>query len=571
MPDEKAFSYIRFSDPQQQKGDSLRRQVDATATWCERNGVALDTSLTLRDLGKSAFRGAHRSDKAALGLFLKAINQGKVPKGSYLVLENLDRLSREEEVPACHLLTSILMAGVKVVQLFPSEMLLTEQSNGWELMRAVMELSRGHGESKLKSKRVGERWEEKRKAARNGEKQPPRRKDGRVTESMTDHLPGWIEDRNGVLCLIPDMATAVHRVFVLAAQGLGSASIVRIMKDEKRPCPSDSGAWDRHYVGYLLAADNRRPMGEHQPLHSDGKPAGDPIPGYYPSAVTAAEWNAARAMRELRTVPRGRLGEYVNVFAGLLYNARERDRYYIFMRCNKGTRRRMLMQRGAIDGSAKTYSFDLSHFEPAVLSLLKEIKTKDLLGDTPGQEEVTRLSRELEYIRLRQDVIAEELLSGDAKALGKAARALDDREKELRRELDEATKKAAYPAAECWGETLTLIEALEAAPDPKAVRLRLQSLLGLQVEAIWVLVVPLTKTRRCCAVQVYFKAGTLRDYVIYSQGAGRHLRGFWRARSLATVVKPGDLDLRKPADAAALEQELLALDLAKLTAPAGED
>lgn len=144
-----AYSYIRFSHPEQSKGDSLRRQIEAVAEWCEHNKIHLDTSLTLHDLGSSAYTGSHRQnpDRHALAMFLKLVEQGKVPKGAYLVIENLDRLSREEEVPACHLLTSILMAGIRVVQLKPSELVLTDKSPGWDIMRAVTELSRGHGES----------------------------------------------------------------------------------------------------------------------------------------------------------------------------------------------------------------------------------------------------------------------------------------------------------------------------------------------------------------------------------------------------------------------------------------
>ena len=49
-----AFSYIRFSHPSQREGDSLRRQTKAAEEWAERNAVALDASVTLHDLGKSA-------------------------------------------------------------------------------------------------------------------------------------------------------------------------------------------------------------------------------------------------------------------------------------------------------------------------------------------------------------------------------------------------------------------------------------------------------------------------------------------------------------------------------------
>src|SRR4029077_238245 len=113
----------------------------------------LDTSLTLHDLGVSAFRGKHRSnpDKYALACFLKAVEKGRVPRGSYLIIENLDRLSREEERPALRLWMDILDAGVNIVQLSPETIFRHEKSDMFDIMRAIMELSRGHGESAIKS------------------------------------------------------------------------------------------------------------------------------------------------------------------------------------------------------------------------------------------------------------------------------------------------------------------------------------------------------------------------------------------------------------------------------------
>src|SRR5438874_134307 len=99
---ELAFSYLRFSSPEQAKGDSVRRQDALRDAWLAKSGAVLDTSLTLHDKGVSAFTGKHRQnpDRHALAAFLKLIEAGKVPHGSYLLIENLDRLSREDEVPA---------------------------------------------------------------------------------------------------------------------------------------------------------------------------------------------------------------------------------------------------------------------------------------------------------------------------------------------------------------------------------------------------------------------------------------------------------------------------------------
>ena len=163
------FSYIRFSHPDQAKGDSLRRQTEAARAWCARNGLCLDESTTLRDLGKSAYTGKHRSnpDRHALAAFLKLVEQGRVPRGSFLVIENLDRLSREDERSALRLWMDILDQGVNIVQLHPETIFRHEKSDMMDIMRAIIELSRGHGESARKSERNGAAWAERRRKARS--------------------------------------------------------------------------------------------------------------------------------------------------------------------------------------------------------------------------------------------------------------------------------------------------------------------------------------------------------------------------------------------------------------------
>ena len=59
------YSYTRFSSRKQRKGTSLIRQTTDTVAgesperWCARNGTVLDTTLTFRDLGVSAYTGAN--------------------------------------------------------------------------------------------------------------------------------------------------------------------------------------------------------------------------------------------------------------------------------------------------------------------------------------------------------------------------------------------------------------------------------------------------------------------------------------------------------------------------------
>ena len=162
-----AFSYIRFSTPEQRKGDSVRRQTDAAQGWCERNNVRLDTSTTFRDLGKSAYLGEHRKnpDRHALAAVLKMVEEGRIPRGSHLIIESLDRLTREHVRAGLMLLLGLIEAGIRIVQLSPSELVYDEKADEMALMLAIVELSRGHRESKRKSDLSGPAWRKKKEGA----------------------------------------------------------------------------------------------------------------------------------------------------------------------------------------------------------------------------------------------------------------------------------------------------------------------------------------------------------------------------------------------------------------------
>ena len=66
-----AYSYARFSTPEQERGDSERRQIEDTRKYAEEHGYMLDESIGV-DRGKSAFTGKNISDGALVCCPLKA-------------------------------------------------------------------------------------------------------------------------------------------------------------------------------------------------------------------------------------------------------------------------------------------------------------------------------------------------------------------------------------------------------------------------------------------------------------------------------------------------------------------
>ena len=108
------YSYVRFSDQKQAAGSSAERQAEYAARWAAERGMELDATLSLRDEGLSAFHQKHVK-QGALGTFLRAVEDGRIPAGSVLVVEGLDRLSRAEPILAQAQLAQIVNAGITVV------------------------------------------------------------------------------------------------------------------------------------------------------------------------------------------------------------------------------------------------------------------------------------------------------------------------------------------------------------------------------------------------------------------------------------------------------------------------
>jgi DNA invertase Pin-like site-specific DNA recombinase len=590
-----AYSYIRFSDPQQARGDSLRRQTEAAASWCERNEVHLDTSLTLHDKGCSGFKGLHREnpDKHALALFLKLVEKGRVRRGDYLLIENLDRLSREEEVPACHLLTGILVAGVRVVQMIPYEMTLTDKSNGWELMRAVMELSRGHGESQVKSERNGKEWRERLARARAGEKQRPRKKDGVVSEAINRNLPSWIEERGGRLVLIPERAAAVERIYQLAAAGYGVVRIVKALEAEgikpfggreqytdehgevrwraKKGDAYGSGAWSKAYVHKLLM--DKRVLGTLQPLKGDGTPDGPPLKDYFPAVVTQEQWDDARAGAQRRGEQNAKKcnnsTKHIDVFAGLVRDARDGGAMFCTTRTAQGRHTRVYIPANGREGRIPSLTFPYPAFEDSILGMLREIPAEEIIGRNGTANEVSVLSGELARIEGELSEAKAFLnANGFSVTIGQHITDLEAKQADKIEKLTAARQRAAHPAAESWGEFQSLAHALKNADDPDDMRMRIRTALRRNVDSIWLLIVPRGQTR-IAAVQIWFTGGKQhRDYLIVHRhalrgAAGEREAASWVA-SLADAADPAELDLRQREDTEALAELLAEMDLADL-------
>ncbi|ENV3680321.1 recombinase family protein [Vibrio alginolyticus] len=304
-----AYSYIRFSSLEQAKGDSFRRQTALAKDYCDKHGLKL-ADLTLRDLGKSAYHGTHFKD-GALGEFINAVKEGTIPAGSYLLVESMDRLSREKISIALGRFMELLGLGISIVTLQDNRTYTTQSLDRIEdLMLSLVFMMRAHEESATKSKRLREAHKEKRKQARENLK---------PTGYNTPH---WIELTESGYELIPDRVELLRRIFQMTIDGLGAIAIHKQLNQEAiKPWGRSKTGWHTTYIKKILRA--RTVLGEYQPFKTEnGKRVkdGEPIQGYYPEAIDVDTFKRANLAIESRQGKTSGTRKNVinNLFTGLV-------------------------------------------------------------------------------------------------------------------------------------------------------------------------------------------------------------------------------------------------------------
>lgn len=301
----RAYSYLRMSTDLQLKGDSRRRQLELSADYASEHGLELVDGAQLEDIGVSAFKGANITG-GALGGFLKAAEAGKIERGSYLLVESLDRISRQEVRKSLKVFLSIIEAGITIVTLTDKRQYTAEKTDEFELIASLIVMSRAHEESRIKSQRVGAAWANKRA---NVHLRP-----------LTAKCPAWLKlskDKQGFE-VIESRATIVRSIFEDAANGIGSYSTTRRLNQNQVPSFGRSKGWQTSYVAKILT--NRAVIGEFHPhklINGRRQPTGEAIKGYFPAIIDETLFYRAQAGRADRLLQgRGRKGKFfTNLFS----------------------------------------------------------------------------------------------------------------------------------------------------------------------------------------------------------------------------------------------------------------
>lgn len=456
-----AYSYVRFSTKRQQGGDSLRRQVERSKRYAEQHGLCL-MEQSYEDLGVSAFDRSNIT-KGALAAFMHAVETGKVPRGSFLLVENLDRLSRSHAHDAVALLSSIINLGISVVTLTDSRIFDQDSiRDPMNLIYAVLIFVRANEESETKSSRIKEAHERKRKQ--------------RVSFAFGQG-PGWLQpnaDRSGWE-IIPEKVASVRRVFELTARGFGATAIARLANKERWPVPGKATSWHKTLPNKLI--HNRRVLGEFEPQvkeSNERRPTGEVWENYYPAIITHEQFDAATAAAERRRkMPKRRDGGYHNVFQGILRcghcgatlsrkakNGGKNSIGYALYVCADRDR-----------GVTTCPNWNARKLEDALLPPLIECVAAEVMEGTAKQQ----AGVELESVRAAavrcqkslDNLVSNIELTGGSTAIATRIRGLESELREHKRRIQELTAVINDPVASVWSEDIHqyVIESLQAVRD----------------------------------------------------------------------------------------------------------
>jgi DNA invertase Pin-like site-specific DNA recombinase len=468
-PGTQAYSYIRFSRPEQLKGHSLQRQLEGSQQWADELGLPLNTEL--RDLGRSAYSGAHR-EKGDLGKFLALVDRGEIARGSVLIIESLDRLSREQVLDALQQFTSLIQAGIVIATLADRQIYSRETiGNDWsKLIISLTIMARAHEESAMKAKRLSAAWEKKRRDA--------------SAKPMTARCPEWLRLVDGEFKEIrnddpkKDRIAIVRRIFEETVSGLGKRKIAIRFNQESIPPFRGKNGWHQSTIQKIIS--NEAVLGIFQPhrrVNEKRIPEGDPIPHYYPVIIEEALfWRAQSAVKGRRTGAAGRKGKsYPNLLQGLcscelcggnLAYADKGDgpKGGQYLACSNGQRRLC----------PNNVHYPYPPLEDEILRLVPLINFDAILPPKPNLGDNAVAELEAEIARKTQR-LANLLDLDDINAAKDRIRALDQDIKTLKGRLTEASKaaKVAEHLEEDWLDKLLLtIAALHLATEDDRYVLR---------------------------------------------------------------------------------------------------
>ena len=314
-----AWIYARFSSLEQAKGHSLERQLKGARALIEAQGWLYSPEREMVDEGRSAYHGSNRSVGAALYDFENKARDGHFANGAVLVVESLDRLTRQGHEETVDLMRLLARNGVTVATFQDGQIYDAGQKlDLTSIITIIVKAELNHEEIEKRQKRNLAAWGKKIESIQDGDR-----------KAVTAMVPAWLTVNPETRQIEPHpyRVELLNQIFDWYVEGRGLVWIERELNRRREPTWTMKNnlvgnGWNSSSLHKMLKW--RAVLGEFEPKArlrgaKTGTSKGIVIPDYYPQVVTADKFNAAQAVRAGRQRTGGKTQHtHNNLFLGMV-------------------------------------------------------------------------------------------------------------------------------------------------------------------------------------------------------------------------------------------------------------
>jgi DNA invertase Pin-like site-specific DNA recombinase len=370
-----AYSYKRWSSAKQTDGDSFLRQTELARDISRQNSWNLVDLAP--DAGISAFKGKNLSHKGILGQFIKRIDSGLINVPCVLIIERLDRFSRDEVDEVLPLFLKLLKSGVEVYSALENDHYTIAKIKGdpmVNLLKLVMGFVGANQYSKAIGVRVRASRQRKREMAMAGKQ-----------VWMNDCCPSYFDfDFKNEKYIINDKAKIVKRIFQLYRQNPSFLSVAKQFNLAGVKTFGSAKVWAPETIRKIITS--RYAIGEFRGVKH-----------YYPCIIDEKVFNEVQGLVALNAQGKGKRAQQYNFLKGILTCTCGMK---LLQSTNK-VGKRYFGCRGHDRGvCTQTHMVQADIVEQGLFAMLLQSSPSDLLKqtDTLLAKEVSRLQAELKSI-----------------------------------------------------------------------------------------------------------------------------------------------------------------------------
>lgn len=440
---QKLYSYVRWSSEKQSAGTSSERQTSRAMRFAKDNDLEY---VEIKDAGVSAFKGKNTT-QGKLGVFISEVDKGVIPRDSWLYVENLDRLTREDVITANELFLRLLRMGLTIVTGMDNRIFTRDSvnNNPMDLMASILMFMRAHEESRTKSDRVKSHVLALLERERQGLA---------VNIKAIGKHPFWIDDSGPVYEKVkkhPDYWQPAQEAVSLFLEGHGIFYVTNYLNENYPVSPAfkktmrREGGWPLQAIKNMR--DNMALVGT-RIFNLSGKEYR--LENYYPPLCTSGEFAQLQDIKANNKRYSGKTSTAINLLGGMR-----------ILRCGhcNGTmtaflqrgQLRYICEYGRSGGNCSAWSVKAFIVERCLMPVLV---TGFLVGAykthrdlTALDEESDRLKEQLQKVENQQDNIVNAIAEhGRSPKLDLKFRELEQEEQSLNAKIHKLSQEKAFYA-----------------------------------------------------------------------------------------------------------------------------